>query len=205
MFTASISRPRPFEHRASGIVGAAALHVEADFLAGELADVRDLSRSDDVELVVEQPGDVGDVTVGICNALVLAQLVEGVGAHEPEINSLEEADVICVLPRALAEDRQDAQVIAVVEDEGHVARHPEIGPARRARDDRDCVGVHALAERRLGHRRGLRSGLSRADARLLGWIGVTALWLRTCPPDTPCFDGPGVESCAAAAAMLHET
>src|SRR5829696_967419 len=54
-------KPKPFEHRASGIVRAAALDVEAHLLAGELADVR-----------LARPGDVGDVPVGVCNTLVLA-------------------------------------------------------------------------------------------------------------------------------------
>ncbi|HKG83917.1 MAG TPA: hypothetical protein VKB16_12300, partial [Beijerinckiaceae bacterium] len=110
MFTASMAEA--LEHRAPGVVGAAALDVEADLLAGELPDVGDFARRDDVELVVEQARDVGDVAVDIGETLVLAQLVEGVGAHEAEVDALEKADVVGVLAGALAEDRQDAQVVA---------------------------------------------------------------------------------------------
>src|SRR4051794_39918936 len=148
------------EHRAAGVVGAAALDVEADLLAGELPDVGSLARRDDMELVVQQTRDVGDLLVDVRHAIVLAQLVKGVGAHKAKVDASQEADVVGVLAGALAEDWQDAQVVAIIEDKRHVARHAEIGPAWRARDDRNGVGVHALADRRLAHRWGLRSGPS---------------------------------------------
>ena len=78
-----------------------------------------------------------------------------------------------VLVAALADDRQHAQLVAVVEHGRHVIGEIEIGAVRVAGDDRDGVLVELVALRRVA---GCR-GLSAAPARLIG-LGDLAGLLR---------------------------
>ncbi len=76
---------------------------------------------------------------------------------EREIDALEIEQVEQVLRAALADDRQDAQLLAVVDHIGHVLDDAHIGAARRATEDADRVLIDQLAILGVGDgRRGRR-------------------------------------------------
>jgi hypothetical protein len=93
--------PNALEHRAAGVVGAAALDVKRDPLARELTDVGHVAAGDHMELVVEQAGHVGDLAFDVRKPLVLPELLERVGPHEAEVDALQEPDVVGVLAGSL--------------------------------------------------------------------------------------------------------
>jgi hypothetical protein len=50
-----------------------------------------------------------------------------------------------ILDRALAEDWQHPELVAIVEHRGHVRAHDRHRAADRSRDHRDCAGIEKVA------------------------------------------------------------
>jgi hypothetical protein len=67
-------------------------------------------------------------------------------AHRRGRRLLEETDIADVLSAALADDWQDAERIAIVEDGGHVVGDRQIGGVDISRHDRDRVGIYPLTD-----------------------------------------------------------
>ena len=105
----------PLEDEARGEVGAGARDLDVDLLARELADVGDVLRGDDVHLVVREAGDVGDLILDPRDLALAADRLDRVGADEGEVDAAQVDEVAHILRRALADHRQDAELIAVVE------------------------------------------------------------------------------------------
>src|SRR5205823_1134776 len=109
-----------FEDVARRQLRAAADVAEVDLLAGELIDRGDagVGTHHEVHLLVEQLGDVDDLVVDQANLVGAAEGVEQVGLRDAKIDAFEKADILDVLSAALADDRQNAKLICIVEDGG---------------------------------------------------------------------------------------
>ena len=69
------------------------------------------------------------------------------GRHrDPEVDPLEIADVADVLLAAAADDRQDAEVVAIVEHGRKIIGDRQPGGVDIARYDRDRIGIDPLAQ-----------------------------------------------------------
>jgi len=121
---------------------------EVHALAGELLDRRDaaVGAHDEVHLLVEQLGDVDDLVVDRTDLVGALEVGQQVRLRDAEIDALEETHVLDVLPTALADDRQDAEVVAIVEHRREIVGDRHIGGVEIARDDGDRIGIDALAE-----------------------------------------------------------
>ena len=98
-------------------LGARADVAEIDALAFELLDRGDagIRADDEMHLLVVELGDVDDLVVDIADLARAAEGIQQIRLRDAEIDALEEADVADVLAAALADDRQDAEIVAVIE------------------------------------------------------------------------------------------
>ena len=99
-----------------------------------------------MHLLVEQLGDVDELVVEAADFVVAPERVEQDRLGNSEVDSLEEAHVADVLPAALADDRQHAEIVAIVEHGREVVRDRQVGRIEIAGHDRDRVGVDALPD-----------------------------------------------------------
>ena len=97
-----------------------------------------------MHLFIVELGDVGELLLDVLREALPLQIVERVGPHDPEIDALQEQDVGDALHRAAADDRKDAQLVAVVEDGGEIGAELDIGAADGAGYQRHRVGVQGL-------------------------------------------------------------
>ena len=142
-------QPEPLEHGQRGDEGAAIGKIDADGLAVQFPQIVDRFRGDDVHLLIVELGDVGELLLDVLGKALALQIVERVRSHDPEIDALQEQDVGDALHRAAPDDRQYAQLVAVVEHGGEVGAELHIGAADGAGYQRHRVGVQRL----LGGRR----------------------------------------------------
>jgi hypothetical protein len=129
-------------------LGAAADVAEIDLFSRELIERRDagVGANDDVHLLVEQLGNVDDLVVDIADFAGAPEGVEQARLGDAEIDALEEADITDVLCTALADDRQDAELVAVIEDGRDVVGDRQIGGVDISRYDRDRVGIYPFTD-----------------------------------------------------------
>ncbi len=136
------------ENVARGKLRAGADVGEVHLLAREVGERADAAvrAHDQVHLFIEQLGDVDDLVVDRADLVGLLEIRQQVRLRDAEIDTLEEPHVLDVLPAALADHRQDAEFVAVVEHRRHVVRDRHVGGVGIARHDRDRVGIDALAD-----------------------------------------------------------
>ena len=79
----------------------------------------------------------------------LLEIAHDVGLRDAQVDASEVQHIHHVLVAALADDRQHAQLVAVVEHGRHVVGEIEIGAVGIARDHRDGVLVELVAQRRV--------------------------------------------------------
>ena len=106
----------------------------------------DFSPDDQVQLFIEELGDIDDLIVDRTDLIRALEIRQQIRLRDAEIDALEEAHVLDVLAAALPDYRQDAEFVAIVEHRGHVVRDGHIRRVGIARDDRDGIGVDALAD-----------------------------------------------------------
>ena len=127
---------------------AAADVAEVDLLAAEVLDPGDARPGKHVHLLVVEPRHVGEPGVDVGAELArLLQVAHDVGLRDAEIDAAQMQDVHHVLVAALADHRQHAQLVAVVEHGRHVVGEIEIGAVRIARHHRHRVLVELVGER----------------------------------------------------------
>src|SRR6266480_3248473 len=85
-----------------------------------------------------------ELLLDIVGVSLLLEVIEGVGAHDPEIDTLEEENVGDALNRAATDDREHAEIVAVIECGSKVGSELNISPADRARNKRDRIGIEPL-------------------------------------------------------------
>ncbi len=136
--------PEPLEHGERGDEGAAIRQVDTDGLAFEVLQCRDRFRRDHLHLLVVELGHIGELPLDVLGKTLALEIVERVCADDTEIDALQKQDVGNALHRAAADDRQHADLVAVVEHGGKVGAELHIGAADRARYQRDGVGVQRL-------------------------------------------------------------
>ena len=103
----------------------------------------------------------------------LVEVAQDVRLGDAHVDAAQIENVLHILPAALADHRQDAQVVAVVEHCGDVVGDAEIGAVRIAGDQRHGIGVKPVHERvALGRGSSIRWGFHRhfgpAGCHLLG-------------------------------------
>jgi hypothetical protein len=101
---------QPLEDQAGGHRGAAGGKVYVDRLAGQIPHRADVVAGQDVDFLVIQLRDVLDHVLDAGQAAAAARDGERVGLDDPDIDAAQQDDVLDVLQRALADDRQDAQL-----------------------------------------------------------------------------------------------
>src|SRR5215207_3586777 len=114
-------------------------------LSLQILQAPDLLPRHDVDVVVKQTGDVPDALGNVRNVVFGLRKFQRVGRDEAHVDVLQAQDVDEVLDRALAEDRQHPELVAVVEHRGHVGAHDRHRPADRRRDYRDRAGIEKIA------------------------------------------------------------
>src|SRR5579871_202026 len=135
------------EEVAHRVAGAAALGVEVDLETAQLLDRRDVGPGDEMDLFIEQLGDVDDLVFGLPHAFIgAAEVVEDAGLRQADVDAAQVAHVADVARAANAGDRQDAQAVIVVEHLGEIVGYLEVGVARigAAGDDADRILVGLL-------------------------------------------------------------
>ena len=97
-------------------------------LSLQILQAPDLLPRHDVDVVVEQTGDVPDALGDVGNVVFGLGKLQRVGCDEAHVDVLQAEDVDEILDRALAEDRQHPELVAIVEHRGHVGAHDRLGP-----------------------------------------------------------------------------
>ena len=139
----------PLEHVAGGHFRRAAHIAEIDLLAVQLIQRRDagIGAHQHVHFIVGKLGDVVDLVGNVAKLARAAEFAEHARDRNAEIDALEIANVADVLRAALADDRQDAEIVAVVENRRQVVGKREPSRVDIAGNDGDRVGVDLGAER----------------------------------------------------------
>src|SRR6202171_5622337 len=119
----------PLEHDQSRDEGSAIRKVDADGLALEIPEAAYRFRRDDMHLFIVKLGHVGELVLDVLRDALLLEIVERIGAHDAEIDTLENQNVGDALDRAAADNRQHAQLVSVVEHRGEVRAELNIGAA----------------------------------------------------------------------------
>src|SRR6266516_3977368 len=104
----------------------------------------DRFRREHVHFLIVELGDVGELFLDVVGIPFLLEILERVGAHDAEIDSLEEQNVGHALNRAAADDRQHTEIVAVIERRGEIRTELHVGPGDGAGHDGDRVGVETL-------------------------------------------------------------
>ena len=102
---------------------------------------------DDLHLLIVELGYVGELLLQILGEALPLEVVERVGAHDAEIDALQEKDVGGALHRTSTDDREDAQFTIVVEHGSEVGAELHVGATDRAGKQRDRVGVERVPGR----------------------------------------------------------
>src|SRR5205085_8606175 len=97
---------------------AAVRQIDRDGFTFELGQAVDRLRREHVHFFVVELRDEGELLLDVVRVTLLLQIIERVGPHDAEVHALEEKNVGDALYRAAADDRQHAQLIAVVERGG---------------------------------------------------------------------------------------
>jgi hypothetical protein len=100
-----------------------------------------------VEFVLEQPRDVDHLLADIFSKrLVSLVVIERHGVDEAHVDALEEQDVAHIADGALAHDRQDTHIVAIIDNRGDVVGNGQVTAIGIAGDDRNdvLIGPHAL-------------------------------------------------------------
>ena len=103
------------EDDAPGVVGGTADGIEADLLADQVLEGLDLGPHIDVHVAEEHRDDVVHTLVDAGDLLHVLEIVEHVGVGNRKIDALQIDEISDVADGAIADDRQHAQIIAVVE------------------------------------------------------------------------------------------
>ena len=115
-------------------------------LAFELMNVIHAGADEDMHLLVEQLGDVGDLVDEVRPELAgLGVVLQDIGLSDPHVDAAQEHHVLDVLLSPLAHHGQHAQSVTIVENVGDVLDDGQVGAARTSGHDRHHVLVHARA------------------------------------------------------------
>ena len=101
-----------------------------------------------MHLFIVELGHIGELLLDVLGEAFPLEIIERVGAHDAEIDALQEQDVGDALHRTAADDGQYAQLVAVVEHGSEVGAELHIGAADGAGYQRHRVGVQRLLGRR---------------------------------------------------------
>jgi hypothetical protein len=140
-------QPEPLEHGQRGDEGAAIGQVDADPASIQIPQRSHRFRRDDGHLLIVELGHIGELLLDVLGKAFPLEIVERVGAHDAEVDALQEQDVGDALHRAAPDDRQYAQLGAVVEHGGEVGADLHIGAPDRAGDQCHGVGIQRLLGR----------------------------------------------------------
>ncbi len=75
---------------------------------------------------IEQLGHINDFVIDVADLVALPELIENDRLGDAEIDPFEEAHIADILPAALPDHRQDAEILAVVENGREVVRDRQI-------------------------------------------------------------------------------
>ncbi len=101
---------------------------------------------EDVHLLVEQLGDIGDLVDEVRSELAgLGVVLQDIGLGDPHVDAAQEHHVLDVLLWPFAHHGQYAQSVTIVENVGDVLDDGQVGAARASGHDRHHVFVHARA------------------------------------------------------------
>ncbi len=120
---------------------------------------------------------VGKLFLDVFREPLFLQIVERVGSHDSEIDSLKKQNVGDALDGTAAHNWEDAQLISVVEHGGQVGAKLDIGAADGAGYQRHRVGVQALLglhRSELEYRLEAFADLCRVKLPVLGGLGREA-------------------------------
>ena len=95
------------------------------------------ARGEDMHLLIVEFGDVLDQAVDTRQQLLPLRIGQHVGLDDADIDAAQHQDIGDVLQRALADDRQHPQRVAIVQHCGQVGGDAGIGAVRPAGDDAD--------------------------------------------------------------------
>ena len=130
------------EDEMRGDVGAASLVAEIHRFAVELLDVGNVGPGEDMDLLGEQLGDIGDLVDEVGSELAaLGEISEDVGLGDAHVDAAQEHHVPDILGGALAHHGQDAQVLAVVENGRDVGGDLQVRAVGSSGHDGDDVLV----------------------------------------------------------------
>ncbi len=138
---------KALEDIAHGLARAAARLVNVHLAAVELLDRGDVAAGDQMHFFVEQLGDVDDFVVILAERLVgAAKAVKHAQLGEADVHPFQVAHVANILRAADADDRQNPELVGVVEHGCHIIGDLQVGVIRAgaAGNDRDGVFVDLL-------------------------------------------------------------
>lgn len=137
--------PELIEDDVRGHEGAAAFGAEIDLAAAQLVDRGEDVAREDVDLLVVQFGDVGDLILDAGIEILAPVEFKDVRLDDRNVDAAQQQEILDVAHRALADHRQHAQVVAVVESVGEIRGDPDVGPCNATRDDPDGGLVDQIA------------------------------------------------------------
>src|SRR4249920_3573254 len=159
------------EQQAPGDGRAASRRSEIHELAIELFDVGHIGAHHDVDLFIEELGDVDDLVDEVRAELAgLGVVLQHVGLGDPHVDATQEQYVLDVLGDPAADDGQHAQIVAVVHHLGDVRGDGEVGLAWARGHDGHNVFVQTRAVV-FSHALGLTGSF---DLGKFGLVGLSA-------------------------------
>jgi hypothetical protein len=119
------------------------------FLPTQILEALDLLAHVDVHLALKHRDDVVDAPLDAGDAFHVAKVIEHIGVGNGDIDALEIDEVADVADRPVAHDRQDPQVVRIIEGFAQIGRVANEGAFQQAAGDTDGPVVDTGGLRRL--------------------------------------------------------
>ena len=157
----------PLKDDCPGEAGSASSRPETDFLASQVLYFLNIGVREDVHLRNGQANDVIDLALEVENFPLRAEILENVRLGDRDVDLPQIEQIVEVGRGAIGDDRNDAQIVSVVEDVRELIGEGHIGARQLPADDADRpmvlanphCSVGAAPFKRLGH--GLRLSRSK--------------------------------------------
>ena len=169
----STSRPRRAEDQRSRIGRSGAERIEIHLLAGEVGKTLDFRPHEDMQFGWEQIKHVGDLALNIRHLVLV--LLERVGVDDRSINAAQVEQRIDVLRRPPRHDRQNMQIVTVIDHAGHLRGKADRCALQQTSGEADGPGVDGLLRFSTAVWSGCCGGASR---RACSSVGANMLRLR---------------------------
>src|SRR5690242_3821883 len=127
------------ENNDRGYERAAVRQIDGHCLAFEIAHRLDRLARDHMHFFEVELGDVRELPFNVAGDPLLLQIIERVGSHDPNVDTLEEQNVGNALNRPPPHDRQHPKLIAVVEYGCEIGAKLHVSAADRSRHQGDRV------------------------------------------------------------------